>query len=298
MMAGQTLSEIRALLAGRGLSPRHRFGQNFLIDLNLMRKLVRAAALTGDDVVLEVGAGTGSLTELLLESGPRVVAVEIDRGLAGILADRLADRPRLTLLNCDVLAGKNEIAPILIAALEDARARSADSPGAHAGLKLVANLPYQVATPLLLELLCAAPRFDLLAFTIQKEVADRLTAQTGAADYGPISVIVRIASTVEVLADVAPAAFWPRPKVESAMLVVRPEHNPPIDDLRRFAALVRRAFLHRRQMLRRIVTRWENAKAAINALEESGIESAARPQDLCPDAWRRWYQSLPATERT
>ena len=297
-MAGQTLSEIRALLAGRGLSPRHRFGQNFLIDLNLMRKLVHAAALTADDVVLEVGPGTGSLTELLLEAGPRVVAVEIDRGLAGILTDRFADRPRFTLLNCDVLAGKNEIAPNLIAALEDARARSENSSGSAAALKLVANLPYQVATPLLLELLCRTPRFALLAFTIQKEVADRLTAETGTADYGPISVIVRIASTVELLADVAPAAFWPRPKVESAMMIMRPIRNPPIDDLIGFAALVRSAFLHRRQMLRRIVARWDNATAAITALEESGIDSAARPQDICPDAWRRWHQSLRAAERT
>ena len=157
---------------------------------------------------------------------------------------------------------------------------------------MVANLPYQVATPLLLNLLVGGPPFDLLAFTIQKEVADKLTASPGTADYGPISVIMRIAADCEVLSTVPPTAFWPRPKVESSMLVVGPKPRAADDDLAGLAALVGRAFLHRRQMLRRIVSRWEHPSAALNALEALGIDSAARPQDLHPDVWRQFCRRL------
>ncbi len=289
-MAGQTLSEIRALLAERGLTPRRRFGQNFLIDLNLMRKMVEAADVSAGDVVLEVGPGTGSLTELLLERGAEVVAVEIDRGLAELLGERFADQPRLTLLCCDALAGKHEVHPEVIKAFGGLLASR--PAGVVGQLKMVANLPYQVATPLLLNLLCGEPRFDLLAFTIQKEVAERLTASTGTADYGPISVITSLAADCEVLSRMPPSAFWPRPKVESSMLIVRPKPRADDDDLGGLAALVGRAFLHRRQMLRRIVSRWANASAALSALEALGIDSATRPQDLGPDAWQRFHRRL------
>ncbi len=289
-MAGQTLSEIRALLAERGLTPRRRFGQNFLIDLNLMRKLVEAADVSAGDAVLEVGPGTGSLTELLLERRADVVAVEIDRGLAGLLAERLVDQPRLTLLCCDALAGKHEVNPEVIEALSGLLASR--PAGVVGGLKLVANLPYQAATPLLLNLLLSRPPFDLFAFTIQKEVADRLTANPGTADYGPLSVITSIAADCEVLSSVPAAAFWPRPKVESSMVKVRPRPTMANDDLSGLASLVGRAFLHRRQMLRRVVSRWENASAAHRALEALGIDSATRPQDLGPDAWRQFCRRL------
>ncbi|MCH7871119.1 MAG: ribosomal RNA small subunit methyltransferase A, partial [Planctomycetes bacterium] len=266
------------------------FGQNFLIDLNLMRKLVEAAGVCAGDIVLEVGPGTGSLTELLLERGAEVVAVEIDRGLAELLGERFADQPRLTLLCCDALAGKHEVHPGVIKALGGLLA---SRPAGVAGrLKMVSNLPYQVATPLLLNLLCGEPPFDLFVFTIQKEVAERLTARTGTADYGPISVITSVAADCEVLSRMPPSAFWPRPKVESSMLVVRPKPRADDDDLGGLAALVGRAFLHRRQMLRRIVSRWANASAALSALEALGIDSATRPQDLGPDLWRRFHRRL------
>ncbi|MCA9242829.1 MAG: hypothetical protein KDA32_02650 [Phycisphaerales bacterium] len=102
-MAGQTLSELRALLAAHGLAPQKRFGQNFLIDLNLMRKVVAAGEVTASDVVFEVGPGAGSMTEMLLETGAVVIAVEIDRGLHGLIAERLGDHPRLRLIHADVM---------------------------------------------------------------------------------------------------------------------------------------------------------------------------------------------------
>ena len=140
-MAGQILSEIRAVLAGAGLAPQHRFGQNFLIDLNLMRKLVDAADLSPADTVLEVGPGTGSLTEILLDRGVRVVAVEIDHGFQAILRERLGTHPRFTLIQADALATKHCVNPLVLKILSE------QPPDAGGAYKLVANLPYQIATP-------------------------------------------------------------------------------------------------------------------------------------------------------
>ncbi len=228
-MPGQTLSEIRALLAAAGLSPQHRFGQNFLIDLNLMRKLVAAAELSPGDVVLEVGPGTGSLTELLLDAGVRVVAVEIDRGFQAILRERLGTNQRFTLVQGDALAGKHRVNPLVLHALEQARSPhrpEADAPrlppGAGGAYKLVANLPYQIATPLLMDLLLATPAFERLTCTIQKEVAERLVAAPRTEAYGTASVMVQLMADVTAHAILPPTVFWPRPQVESAMVTIRP----------------------------------------------------------------------------
>ena len=286
-MPGQTLSEIRALLAQAGLAPRHRFGQNFLIYLNLMRKLVAAAALHPNDVVLEIGAGTGSLTELLLESRARVIAVEIDNGLHALLSERVGNQDRLTLLHGDVLAGKNDIHPNVLSEL---RSHVPRAPGCY---KLAANLPYQVATPLLLELLRGRPRFEMLVCTIQKEVAERLTAAAGTAAYGPISVVAQTLSDVRMIAAAPPAAFWPRPKVDSAMLALtrRNDAETGVDDVDAFVRLVRAAFLHRRQMMRRIVARWRDP-GALSAMKRAQIDPNARPQDIAPAAWRDFARQL------
>ena len=222
-MPGQTLTEIRSLLAGAGLAPRQRYGQNFLNDLNLMRKLVAAAEIGPEDVILEVGAGTGSLTETLLKRGAHVVAVEIDRGLQALLRDRLGKHPRFTLVQADVLAGKHQINPLVLNILNE------QQPGTGGGRKLVANLPYQIATPLLMELLCTSPPFERLACTVQKEVAERLAAQPRTAAYGPVSVISQTLAATELIAILPPSAFWPRPKVESIMLTVRPRPANQVD---------------------------------------------------------------------
>src|SRR5689334_22419910 len=136
----QTKHEIQALLSSAGTGPRHRFGQNFMIDQNLVRLVAEAGELTADDAVIEVGPGTGTLTEELLARAGRVIAVEIDRDLARVLRDRFADRRNLTLIEGDALAGKHELNPDLLAAIGPALAE--DRP-----VKLVANLPYNIASP-------------------------------------------------------------------------------------------------------------------------------------------------------
>ena len=162
----QSKKEIQDLLASASTSPRHRFGQNFMIDQNLVRLIADAGSPAPDDLIVEVGPGTGTLTDEILARGSSVTAVEIDRDLAGLLRGRFADNPRFTLIEGDALAGKHALNDQLAATLDAARGRPR---------KLIANLPYNVASPLIVELLIAG--VGLLAFTVQKEVADRLKAQ-------------------------------------------------------------------------------------------------------------------------
>lgn len=282
-MAGQTLREIRALLEQAGLTPQHRFGQNFLIDLNLMRKAVEASAVGPGDWVLEVGPGTGSLTEMLLDTGAGVVVVEIDRGFQELLAARLGERPNFTLIRGDILAGKHALNPHLSDLLAASRPPR----------KLVANLPYQVATPLLLNLLLQPHRFERLVVTIQLEVGQRLAADANTDAYGPISVIAQSLATIRTLARLGPGAFWPPPKVDSVMLEIVPldPGQVGIDDVPLFVDRVQRAFQRRRKVLRQMLADLP-VDLALRVFEDSGVNWNSRPESLTPGDWRRFHHSL------
>lgn len=282
-MPGQTLTELRAILDAAGLAPQHRFGQNFLIDLNLMRKGIEAAAVAPGDWVLEVGPGTGSLTEMLLAAGARTVVVEIDRGFQEILASRLGSNPNFTLIRGDVLAGKHNLHSELVAAIAQSTPPR----------KLVANLPYQVATPLLLNLLLQPVEFERFVVTIQLEVGQRLTAEAASDAYGPISVIAQSLATVRTIARLGPGAFWPPPKVDSVMLeiVPLPRDRVEIADVPSFVDCVQRAFQRRRKVLRQILADMPG-DAAKAVFEESGISWNARPESLTPSDWRRFHRVL------
>ena len=289
-MAGQTQSEIRALLASVGLSPRHRYGQNFLIDLNLMRKVVEASGLQPADTVLEVGCGTGSLTEMLLAAGAYVVGVEIDHGLQGLLCSRLGENARFSLVAGDVLAGKHQINPDVLAEL------GRHAPAAPGQYKLVANLPYQVATPLLMELLYVQPRFGRLTCTIQKEVGERLSAAPDTEAYGPISVIAATLADVRLVATFPPTAFWPRPKVESVLVDIKPSSDPPIAarEIPAFVEFVRGSFLHRRKTIKNVLQTLIGRTAASAVLAGADINPQTRPEALGPPAWRNLFERFRA----
>ena len=201
----QTKTQIQSLLTAADTSPRHRFGQNFMIDQNLVRIVAAAGNIVPGDVLIEVGPGTGTLTEELLASGAeKVVGVEIDRDLAKMLRERFADQDRFTLIEGDALSGKHELNADLLSILGTTRT------------KLIANLPYNIASPLVIELLIAG--VELLAFTVQKEVADRLNASAGGDAYGPLTVMVQMLARVEVLRTLPPQAFWPAPKIDSSLV--------------------------------------------------------------------------------
>jgi 16S rRNA (adenine1518-N6/adenine1519-N6)-dimethyltransferase len=285
-MPGQTVSEIRSLLAAAGLSPQHRFGQNFLVDLNLMRKLVQRAELCAADVVLEVGPGTGSLTEILLETGARVIAVEIDRGFQEILENRLAQQERFTLLRGDALAGKNHIQPAVLETLRAAQ------PGPGGARKLVANLPYQIATPLLIELLYVTPAVTRMTCTIQKEVGLRLAAAARSDAYGPISVLMQTLADVHTVAHLPPHVFWPVPGVESIMVDIRPHarSTQTAEKAAAFAEFVHRGFQQRRKMLRRILSDFPPDEAD-RIFSEAGVTATQRPEELSPATWQALHRA-------
>ncbi len=241
----QSKKDVQAILNSAGLKPDKHFGQNFLIDGNLMRKLVEGAEIGDSDTVLEVGGGTGGLSDQLADVARRLVIVEIDHDLAPLLVDRFAERDHVTVLETDVLSKKSEIAPVVLQALKD-------NPPESGKYLLVANLPYNVATPLLMNLLTADPQVERFCFTIQNEVGDRLLANAGCKEFGPLAIVVQTTCEITKQAKLPASAFWPAPKIESAMIRMDRKSHPfeQGDALPAFIALVRAAFAHRRKTLR------------------------------------------------
>lgn len=268
----QTKHQIEALLSAAGASPRQQFGQNFMIDQNLVRAVADAGRLAPGDSVIEVGPGTGTLTEELLQRAGQVVAIEIDRNLAKLLRKTFGDRANFQLIEGDALAGKHELNPAVIASIAEARQ-------AGRTVKLVANLPYSAASPLVIEMLIAG--VELLAFTVQKEVAQRLEAKAGTAEYGPLSVMAQMLSRVEVLRRLPPQAFWPPPKIESALVrLTRADRLGP--RARGFSQFVHALFSFRRKTLRRALA--QAGYEAETILSATGFDGSQRGEQFAPES--------------
>jgi len=208
----QTKQQIRQLLSLAGISPNKRLGQHFLIDLNLMRLLVDSAHIGKNDVVLEVGCGTGSLTKALAERAGRVIAVELDSNLVEIVRGMLTRSDSVELINADILKSKNTISQSVTSAVALARRK-------HKGrFLLVANLPYNVASPVMMNLLTGETKADGMYVTVQKEVGERMTAGVGSGDYGILSIFLAAFGDVKTIRVLKPTVFWPQPQVDSAMV--------------------------------------------------------------------------------
>ncbi len=279
--AFSTLSQLRQTLDERGLKPKKSLGQHFLIDRNLMTKLLESAELTPADCVLEIGAGTGCLTGLLARRAGRVVAAEIDQELAAIAAERLVDCGNVELLCLDALEKKSEVSPRLLDALRDASTK------AGGPTKLVANLPYDIATSLVMNLLIAGLPLERFCFTVQAEVADRFLAEPDTADYGPVSIISQTRTPGWRGCRGPPEAGWPRPNVDSTMLLLyrRRDADVPAGELQEFAALVRSFFLHRRKTLTWTVRQAPNAGRLLQGLEWARIPTDCRPETVTVRQW-------------
>lgn len=262
----QSLSDIKALLALHGLAPAHALGQNFLVDQNLLTKLVDTAAvrarLSEGSTVLEIGPGTGVLTEALLERGWKVIACEIDAGMCRLVRERLAAPladGRLTLVEGDCLESRKALSTPVREAL------------GNTPFALVANLPYGAASPVMA--ICAADRRCLGQFvTIQREVGERLRAAVGTRDYGELTVMVRAFCAVERLATLPPECFWPRPKVTSEMVALTPLAAPLTDDPDGLQAACHRLFTQRRKQIGSVLGR--------EFPFPPGIDPRARPEAL------------------
>jgi len=289
----QTKRQIQELLTAAGVAPNRRLGQHFLVDLNLMRLVVESAGIGPGDVVLEIGTGTASLTEALAEQAGQVVTVELDTILAGIAATRLAGATNVQALHTDALSNKGSIAPAVIEAVAGAKAKilGMGPEQAEARLLLVANLPYDVASPIMINLVKGPLVADAMCVTVQKEVAERMIASPGRRDYGTLSIFLQGTGKVEMLRTLPPSAFWPPPQVDSA--IVRYSRDPAkirnIEDMGLFGAVVSLFIGHRRKMLRACV------KAAPPELpgrdlwpaifERCSVDPTRRPEELSPDQY-------------
>lgn len=247
MMPRQTKTFLLERFREMGIRPATRHGQNFLIDLNLVELIVDAAELTSVDVVLEVGTGTGSLTAMMAERAAAIVTVEIDAHLFELASEQLIDLPNVTMLRLDALRNKNSIDDRVMDAIGE---RLEEAPNRR--FKLVANLPYNIATPLISNLLLARHVPQSMTVTIQKELADRITATPSTKDYSALSVWIQSQASCEIVRLLPPSVFWPAPKVTSAILriVVDPDKRSQIADLPFFHRIIKAIFLHRRKFLR------------------------------------------------
>ncbi|MEL6394997.1 MAG: 16S rRNA (adenine(1518)-N(6)/adenine(1519)-N(6))-dimethyltransferase RsmA [Planctomycetota bacterium] len=265
----QTLAEIRDLLAAHGLAPNKALGQNFLIDKNLVEKLCERARVSASETVFEVGPGTGTLTGQLLARGARVVAVELDRGLAELLRSRFAaeaEAGRFVLIEGDCLDRKSEVNREAVAVLGDGP------------FKLVANLPYHAATPLMLALMISHPGCVSMHATIQREVAERLAAAPGSKSYGSVSVVAACLMPARPFAGLPGECFWPRPKVASAMVELVRLERPLTDDPAALADFCRRCFAGRRKQLGVVL----RAMGREPAVWPAGIDRTMRIEALSP----------------
>jgi 16S rRNA (adenine1518-N6/adenine1519-N6)-dimethyltransferase len=302
----QTQSYLRGLFAQRGISPQRRLGQNFLIDLNIHTLIVTASGAAPADVILEVGSGTGALTSLLASRGATIVAVDIDPAMATLTAEAVTELPNVRVLHLDVLKSKNALDPGL---LEAVRAELAGGTGKH--FKLVANLPYQVATPVIVNFLVHPDLCpDLMVVTIQRELAQRLCAEPASSSYGAVSVVVQALADVSILRSLPAPAFWPRPKVDSALVAIWPSavKRSAVRDVAWFHQFVRRVFLHRRKYLRHQLAeiwrgRWTAAEVDL-WLQSQGLRGQVRAEALTAVEFvslaqalrERWGELPPITE--
>jgi 16S rRNA (adenine1518-N6/adenine1519-N6)-dimethyltransferase len=267
--------EIHRLLSEHGIHPSKALGQNFVADPNTVRRIARLAGVSAGSRVLEIGPGLGSLTLALLEAGAEVVAVEIDRRLAGALADLLpADAP-VRVIEGDALR-------------LDWRPWFAGDDGRRVEpWTLVANLPYSIATPVVLHALEEAPEIGSALVMVQREVADRLVATPNTPAYGAVSVRVAYFAEATIVGQVPASVFIPRPKVESSLVrIVRrgmPAVDPALVGYERFDAVVRAGFGHRRKMLRRSLA----GVVEPAAFEAAGVAPTARAEDLDVARWGR-----------
>jgi len=256
---------IRELLDSGSLAPRRDLGQNFVADPNTVRRIAELAGVGVGDHVVEIGAGLGSLTLALADTGAGVTAIEVDRGIVPVLRDVVAERPNVTVVEADAM--HLDWQPLL---------------AGHDSWVLVANLPYNVATPLICDLLDDVPAISRMLVMVQREAAERFAAAPRTPAYGAVSVKTAYWGAAKVVGHVPASVFVPRPNVESALVEIT-RHEPPATDPDTLFGLVRAGFGQRRKMLRRSLA----GIVAPDTYDAAGISPTARPEELDVDAWCR-----------
>lgn len=258
-------TRIHELLGDGGLAPRRDLGQNFVADPNTVRRIASLARVGAGDHVVEIGAGLGSLTMALAETGAEVTAVEVDRGIVPVLRTVVGELENVTVVEADATSA--DWSALL---------------GEHTDWTLVANLPYNVATPLVCDLLDDVPAVASMLVMVQKEVAERFAAGPGSKQYGAVSVKIAYWATAKLVATVPASVFVPRPNVESALVRID-RHEPPGTEPDALFTLVKQAFGQRRKMLRRSLSGTVTADQFVAA----DVSPEDRPEQLGLAEWCR-----------
>jgi 16S rRNA (adenine1518-N6/adenine1519-N6)-dimethyltransferase len=277
----QTLSYIKDLLHARRLIPKNKMGQNFLIDLNLLDLVVRTAELSKEDCVLEVGTGTGSLSTRLAEQAGAVFTVELDPQFFEMSRQLLAAYPNVRQMHGDALAGKNELNPHLVVGWN-----SLVTEKGFARRKLIANLPYAIATPLIANLLISGIPIERAVVMVQWELAERMVAIPGTKDFGALAVLLQSVADTQIVRRIAPTNFWPRPAVDSAIVMIKPngEKAVRVPDRKAWRAFLRDLYTQRRKNLRQALSGWPGGrrdKKEVDAkLLSIGFDGSVRAETL------------------
>lgn len=267
--------DLRAFLEGLGIRPKRSLSQNFLIDGNIIRKIIRTALIQPGDRVLEIGPGPGALTGLLIESGAHVVAVEMDDTFARELPRLSKEDGDLQVINQDIL--KTDLETLF---------------KGQTGVKVVANLPYHITTPILSMLMPLHAIFSSITVMVQDEVAKRFTASPQSKDWGSISVFLNYYSTPSYSFKIHSNAFYPPPKVDSAIVHFELKKGRVVSNPEELFALVRTAFQTRRKMLRVSLKRLYSSELVMDILSSLSINPQSRPEDLSLDNWIDFYEAL------
>lgn len=261
-----------------------RYGQNFLVDTSVLERIVAAAEITGEDCILEIGPGIGTMTQYLAERGREVVAVEIDRNLIPILQDTLAAYDNVSIIHDDIL--KVDIN------------RLVEEKNGGRPIKIVANLPYYITTPIIMGLFERHVPMKSITVMVQKEVAERMQVGPGTKDYGALSLAVQYYARPEIIAHVPPNCFIPRPKVGSAVIRLVRYENPPVRaaDEKRMFSLIRASFQQRRKTLANGLANAPelglSRERVTEALEEMGLPASVRGEALTLEQFARLSDRL------
>ncbi len=271
---------IREVLNEKKLAPRKSLGQNFLIDNNVLAKIADAGLINSGDLVLEIGPGLGALTEKLLERAGMVIAVEYDRGLFSILKERLEGSDKLRLLNKDIM--ETDLAELV--------------KGYETDLKVVANLPYYITTPIIFKLVESGINWGLMVFLVQKEVAQRICAEPGNKEYGSLTVMLNFYGKVEKIGNVSRKVFYPEPDVDSAIVRITPYRTNEVQLLySRLSRIVQAAFQQRRKTILNALSSagYFTSKEELGSfLTKHGIDPNRRGETLSVNEFLRLTEGL------
>lgn len=246
-----TKSMLKMLFLERGVRLRKHWGQNFLIDQNILQFIIRSAELSRNDIILEIGSGTGSLTKLIAEKAGHVFAVEMDRKLFEILGETLKDCNNVTSLNKDILKSKHHIHPEIVECVSN-YVNTAPTTGGDLCIKVISNLPYYISTPVIIDLLQEVLPIKMMILTLQRDITNRMVAHPGTKNYGQLSIMTKLFADVKVLKKLPPDVFWPAPLVESAivkMKVNRNKYSGRIRNYQGFQDVIKTIYTSRRKTL-------------------------------------------------